>query len=81
MTYIVAWTLVQAQHAARHVLKTEPFVWVNNAERLRGLQRGTEIVFVDAPRYRAGYNERKERLAIRLTVAAREMKIKEVTLP
>lgn len=80
MTYIVAWTLTQARYASRFILMQEPFVWVNNAERIRGLQRGTEIVLVNAPRFIPTNVQRMERTRIREVMLARDMIEKEVFL-
>lgn len=79
--HIIAYEYRHAEYAARYILNLMPFTFVDNAYRLQGLQFGTEVILVRAPRHVPTIFERERRAQIMELCCVREFKIREVRLP
>jgi hypothetical protein len=67
MKYLVAYERHHAQFAAREILQLKPTQWifVEDAYALMGRDK-PEVIFIDAPRYKAFRNEIENRIEVEL---------------
>lgn len=82
--YIIAHEYRHAKYLFDFVLKQEGvsrFSHPRTSDELRGLQRGTEVIIVEAPRYVATQRQRDTRRELVELSYARDFKIKRVRLP
>lgn len=79
---IAAYCKIHADYYAREVLRIAPTSWkfIEDAHAIRG-QRGSELIFVNAPRHKPSILEMEKRDYLFETCLAWGINIKRVELP
>jgi len=79
---IIAHEQRHAEWVAKYRLNLGPrdWVFVYDKRDIAGLARGSDIVIVNAPHYIANQGQRDRRSSLIMTIQARNMKVKRVSL-